>query len=133
MFSLAAGLKMSPSVLVVLALDDLFLGVFRPPVFLAGLELWDLDFLDLAGFEENIRNLLSLSLDPSQRPYRIVHIELLHYKGEKKVPNILYHGEKRRGYFQCQEVFYPSAKYNTHTIECCNKNHIKLIKTNKML
>lgn len=50
---MAAGLRMSTSVLAVLALADLFLGVFGLPVFLAGLELWDLDFLDLVGFEEN--------------------------------------------------------------------------------
>lgn len=60
---MAAGLRMSTSVLVVLALADLFLGVFGPPVFLAGLELWDLDFLDLVGFEENKR-LIQLGLIP---------------------------------------------------------------------
>lgn len=48
---MAAGLRMSTSVLVDLALEDLRLGVFGPPVFLAGLELWELDFLDLVGLE----------------------------------------------------------------------------------
>lgn len=52
---MAAGLRMSTSVLVDLALEDLFLGVFGLPVFLAGLELWDLDFLDLAGFEKKYK------------------------------------------------------------------------------
>lgn len=50
---MAAGLRMSTSVLVDLALEDLFLGVLGLPVFLAGLELMDLDFLDLVGFEVN--------------------------------------------------------------------------------
>lgn len=44
---------MSTSFFVDLALDDLFLSVFGLPLFLAGLELWDLDFLDLVGFERN--------------------------------------------------------------------------------
>lgn len=48
---MAAGLRMSTSVLVDLALEDLCLGVFGLPVFLAGLELWELDFLDLVGLE----------------------------------------------------------------------------------
>lgn len=59
---MAAGLRMSTSVLVDLALEDLFLGVLGLPVFLAGLELWDLDFLDLGGFEENTSDLLHLDL-----------------------------------------------------------------------
>lgn len=54
---MAAGLRMSTSVLVDLALEDFFLGVFGLPVFLAGRELWDLDFLILVGFEENTRGL----------------------------------------------------------------------------
>lgn len=62
---MAAGLRMSTSVLAVLALADLFLGVFGLPVFLAGLELWDLDFLDLVGFEEN-KSLIQLGLIPLQ-------------------------------------------------------------------
>lgn len=49
---MAAGLRMSTSVVVTLALhEDLFLGVFGLIVFLADLELWDLDFL--VGFGEN--------------------------------------------------------------------------------
>lgn len=48
---MAAGLRMSTSVLVELALEDLCLGFFGLPVFLAGLELWELDFLDLVGLE----------------------------------------------------------------------------------
>lgn len=60
---MAAGLRMSTSVLAVLALADLFLGVFGLPVFLAGLELWDLDFLDLVGFEGN-KSLIQLVLIP---------------------------------------------------------------------
>lgn len=44
---------MSTSFLVDLALDDLFLGIFGLPLFMAGLELWDLDFLELVGFERN--------------------------------------------------------------------------------
>lgn len=63
---MAAGLRMSTSVLVDLALEDFFLGVFGLPVFLAGLELWDLDFLDLVGFRENTSSLLSLGLVPPQ-------------------------------------------------------------------
>lgn len=59
---MAAGLRMSTSVLVDLALEDLFLGVFGLPVFLAGLELWDLDFLDLVGFEVNTIGLHHLVL-----------------------------------------------------------------------
>lgn len=51
---MAAGLRMSTSVLGDLALDDLFLVVFGLLVFLAGLVLWDLDFLDFVGLEENI-------------------------------------------------------------------------------
>lgn len=50
---MAAGLRRSTSVLVDLALDDLFLGVLGFPVFLTGLELWDLDTLDLMGLEGN--------------------------------------------------------------------------------
>lgn len=49
---MAAGLRRSTSVLVDLALEDLFLCVFGFPVFFAGLGLLDLDFLDLGGFEE---------------------------------------------------------------------------------
>lgn len=61
---MAAGLRTSTSVLVDLALEDLFLGVLELPAFLAGLELWDLDFLDLVGFGENTSSLLHLSLVP---------------------------------------------------------------------
>lgn len=50
---MAAGLRMSTSLGVDLALEDTFLGVFRPPDFLAGLELCDGDFLDLVGFKAN--------------------------------------------------------------------------------
>ena len=57
---MAAGLRMSTSVLVDLALEDLFLGVFGLPVFLAGLELWDLDFLGLVGFEEKYTIYISI-------------------------------------------------------------------------
>lgn len=50
---MAAGLRMSTSVVVTLALhEDLFLGVFGLIVFLADLELWDLDFL--VGFGKNM-------------------------------------------------------------------------------
>lgn len=50
---MAAGLRMSTSVVVTLALhEDLFLGVLGLIVFLADLELWDLDFL--VGFGENM-------------------------------------------------------------------------------
>lgn len=59
---MAAGLRMSTSVLVDLALEDLFLGVLGLPVFLAGLELMDLDFLDLVGFEVNTIGLQLLVL-----------------------------------------------------------------------
>lgn len=44
---------MSTSVLVDLALEDLFLDFFGLPFFLVGLELRDLDFLDLVGLKEN--------------------------------------------------------------------------------
>lgn len=46
---MAAGLRRSTSGGGVLALEALFLDDFGLPVFLAGLTLWDLDFL---GFEE---------------------------------------------------------------------------------
>lgn len=51
---MAAGLRMSTSFLLDLALEDLFLGVFGLPLFLAGLELWDLDFLDLVGIVKDV-------------------------------------------------------------------------------
>lgn len=47
---MAAGLKMSTSATVDLALEEVFKGDFWFPVFLADFELWDLDFLDLVGF-----------------------------------------------------------------------------------
>ena len=47
-----------------LALEDLFLGVLGLPAFLAGLELWDLDFLDLVGFGE-------------KKQVVVVHLDLL--------------------------------------------------------
>lgn len=52
---MAAGLRMSTSVLVDLALEDFFLGVFGLPVFLAGRELWDLDFLILVGMVKDVK------------------------------------------------------------------------------
>lgn len=51
---MAAGLRMSTSFLLDLALEDLFLGVFGLPLFLAGRELWDLDFLDLVGIVKDV-------------------------------------------------------------------------------
>lgn len=59
---MAAGLRMSTSVLVDLALEDVFLGVLGLPVFLVGLELWEVDVRDLVGFEENTRGLLQFPL-----------------------------------------------------------------------
>lgn len=56
---MAAGLRMSTSVVVTLALhEDLFLGVLGLIVFLADLELWDLDFL--VGIVKDV-NLASIS------------------------------------------------------------------------
>lgn len=60
---------MSTSFLVDLTLVDLFWGVFGLPVFLAGKELCDLDFLDLVGFSENTKGLLSFGLVLPQWPY----------------------------------------------------------------
>ena len=48
---MAAGLRMSTSAWDVLALEDLFLAGFCLAVFLAGLELFALDFFDFGGFE----------------------------------------------------------------------------------
>lgn len=59
---MAAGLRMSTSVLVDLALEDVFLGVLGLPVFWVGLELWEVDVRDLVGFEENTRGLLQFPL-----------------------------------------------------------------------
>lgn len=51
---MAAGLRMSTSVLVDLALEDVFLGVLGLPVFLVGLELWEVDVRDLVGILKDV-------------------------------------------------------------------------------
>lgn len=51
MFSMAAGLRISTSVFVDLALTDLFLEERFLLLFVAGLALWDLDFLVPEGYK----------------------------------------------------------------------------------
>lgn len=96
---MAAGLRMSTSVVVTLALhEDLFLGVFGLIVFLADLELWDLDFL--VGFGENTWfNHSSINMSFFFFYFTIANVKLA------SVSDQIFICKTRNQVFLCQERF----------------------------